>query len=131
MIDSTPIVPNTVLQKQLKLVLNAVKHTKSYEKLLQTLKEKPEPLFEPPLNSKSNFYLETEESIRKKSDKSELKLAEDPEAELLTWTSSKLNVSKLPAYYLSLSKSRLTLLVCITAAGEEITICHLLHWFLP
>ncbi|XP_077979784.1 protoheme IX farnesyltransferase, mitochondrial-like [Glandiceps talaboti] len=36
------------------------------------------------------------------------------------WTEQKLDLSKLPSYYLQLSKSRLTMLVVITAAGGYI-----------
>ena len=42
---------------------------------------------------------------------------EENDGDLLNWTDTRLEVRKLPGYYLSLSKSRLTTMVCITTAA--------------
>jgi hypothetical protein len=111
--------------RRAKAVMDAVAKTKSYATLVELLKEKPQPLFESPVQTTSGpsaaaasqvnmsnmFVLEDEEKRKG------LKLEKDEEAELLQWTDTQLDLRRLPAYYLMLSKSRLTLLVTITAAA--------------
>ena len=119
----TSLYDETLTQRKIKFVLKMVKKSKSFESLVSNLKEKPEPLFSPPVTpSNSSGMRESifvdEEVIRNVGNKqNEIHLTTDESADLLKWSDTKLNVRKLPTYYMMLAKSRLTLLVCITSAA--------------
>lgn len=109
--------PQSLTQNKIKFILEAVRHTKTFESLAEKLQECPGPLFETPPKAIGVDYVRDhlfadEEKIRVKSDGVVLqptKTSED--GELLHWTSTKLDLRRLPTYYMMLSKFRLTLLV--------------------
>ena len=77
------------------------KQAKSYETLLEALREKPLPLFESPVGSESsklgpNVFVDEEVVNSRKGEKGELTLGRDREAEMLSWTDNKLEMAKLP-----------------------------------
>ena len=114
--------PQSLTQKKVKFILEAVQHTKTFESLSERLKECPSALFETPPKAVGVDYVRDhlfvdEEHISnnaRKSDGLVLKESSVTEADdLLHWTSVKLDLRKLPTYYMMLSKFRLTLLVNI------------------
>ncbi len=96
--------------KKVKFILEAVKKAPTYERLVEALSERPTATrFDPPT-------IINDENVSEASSRT-VHIETDEEAELLQWSSTELDVKKLPSYYMMLSKSRLTLLVSTTAAG--------------
>ena len=57
------------------------------------------------------FTLDEEKVEKRRSTAATVRIVKNEEAELLQWADTKLDLRRLPSYYLMLSKSRLTLLV--------------------
>jgi len=119
------ITPQTLTQRKIKYILDAVKHTKTFEKLSENLKKQPEPVLAnapiAPVTSTGkvktpSVFLDSDFEVIKPV-RPLVRIPRSLEGELLEWQTSKLDVRKLPAFYLQLAKSRLTLLVCITASA--------------
>jgi protoheme IX farnesyltransferase len=114
------ITPQTLTQKKIKYIQDAVKHAKTFEKLSENLKKKPEPLLAPvttggKVKTPSVFQDSDFEVI--KPNKAEVKIPRSLDGNKLEWKSSQIDFRQLPNFYLMLAKSRLTLLVCITASA--------------
>lgn len=118
--------PQSLTHKKLKFILEAVQHTKTFESLSERLKECPLALFEAPPKAVGVDYVRDhlfadEEQISNDGQKSDgLVLKKEASAakgdDLLHWTSAKLDLRKLPTYYMMLSKFRLTLLVRVKSS---------------
>jgi len=113
-------------QRKIKFILDAVKQTKTFEGLFERLIECPVALFEVPAKASGSnrvrdqeFIDEEKVRIRSATDPTNslvLKAKIDSDEELLQWTKTKLDLRKLPTYYMMLSKFRLTMLVCMIYA---------------
>jgi hypothetical protein len=98
-----------------------VKQTKTFEGLFERLIECPVALFEVPAKASGSNRIKDhefidEEKVRIRSDPTSslvLKAKIDADEELLQWTKTKLDLRKLPTYYMMLSKFRLTMLVSL------------------
>ena len=106
-------------QRKIKFILDSVKNTKTFESLFQRLIDCPVALFEAPPKAVGSSRVRDHEFI------DDVKINPDPKSsetlvlqgqndseDLLQWTKTKLDVRKLPTYYLMLSKFRLSMLVC-------------------
>ena len=108
--------------KKIKYILDAVNSTETVDELNETLK----------ISAASTSTDDEEGTSIKKgsvfadSDVENVAVADDKAVKLthvdfdtaaVDWYSSRVEVRKLPNYYLMLAKSRLTLLVCVTAAA--------------
>jgi len=130
------ITPSSLTSDKIKFIHSAVAASQTFKQLKEALKKQPEPLHAPAtsvVNQKSVFVDSDFEVIKPDTNTSVNKLSlAKYETELewsssrlslakyeteLEWSSSRLDLSKLPAHYLMLSKSRLTLLVCLTAGA--------------
>ena len=113
------ITPGSLTSEKIEIINKAVKNTETFKQLVEALRKQPEPLLAPPratTTQKSVFVDSDFEVIRaEKTEGSRLSLTKY-ETEL-EWSSSRLEVSQLMSHYLMLSKSRLTLLVCLTASA--------------
>ncbi len=112
--------------RRVKMVVDAVAKTKTVEAMIARLKEKQtqpqQPLFEagkPKTVLRLSHALASDDETvpERRSAARPTRLHQDDDAELLQWTDAKLDLRSLPSSYLMLSKSRLTLLVCITSAA--------------
>jgi hypothetical protein len=112
--------PHSITQTKINFIVEAVQHTKTYESLAERLKECPVALFETPPKAIGVDYVRDhmftdEEKILTKSDivRLQKKSGVTDDGDLLHWMSTKLDLNKLPTYYMMLSKFRLTLLVIL------------------
>jgi len=116
---STVITPQTLTQKKVKYIQDAVKQSKTFEKLSEKFAKKPEPILTPKVSSgeevKRSVFTDSDfESIRTESVQG---LQKQDKINEMEWSSTKLQISDLHKHYLNLSKARLTLLVCMTATA--------------
>ena len=116
------ITPSSLTSEKIKFIQSAVKTSHTFKQLTEALEKQkqPEPLNAPPTavtTQKSVFVDSDFEVIKPESSSSANKLSLAKYETELEWASSKLDLSKLPSHYLMLSKSRLTLLVCLTAGA--------------
>ena len=115
--------PQSLTQRKIKFILDSVKQTKTFEGLFERLIECPVALFEVPAKASGSNRVHDhefidEEKVRTRSATDPtsslvLKAKMDSDEELLQWTKTKLDLRKLPTYYMMLSKFRLTMLVCM------------------
>jgi len=116
---SGTITPHNLTRKKIKFIQDAVNRTETIKQLKETLKKQPEALHAPVTSESStprSVFVDSDfEVIKERQVERKLSLAKY-ETEL-EWSSSKLDLSKLLNHYLMLSKSRLTLLVCLTAGA--------------
>ena len=114
------ITPSSLTSDKIKFIHSAVAASQTFKQLKEALKKQPEPLHAPAtsvVNQKSVFVDSDFEVIKPDTNTSVNKLSLAKYETELEWSSSRLDLSKLPAHYLMLSKSRLTLLVCLTAGA--------------
>jgi len=114
------ITPSSLTSDKIKFIHSAVAASQTFKQLKEALKKQPEPLHAPAtsvVNQKSVFVDSDFEVIKPDTNTSVNKLSLAKYETELEWSSSRLDLSKLPAHYLMLSKSRLTLLVCMTAGA--------------
>lgn len=114
------ITPQTLNHRKIKYILDAVKQTKTFEKLSENLKKKPDPVLSPATSegkiiTPSVFHDSDFEVI--KPARPQVRIPRSFEGEQLEWQTTQLDLRKLPSFYMMLAKSRLTLLVCITASA--------------
>ena len=111
--------PQSLTQNKIKFILDQVRRNKTFDSLSEKLQECPGPLFESPPKAIGIDYVRDhlfadEEKIKAKSDGVVLqppKSSASEDGDLLHWASTKLDLRRLPTYYMMLSKFRLTLLV--------------------
>lgn len=125
--DNATPQPHPAHEAWLEAVRHHVKHSKTYETLVERLKEPPAGLFEPAVKADRSpvpptIFVDEEkispDILRSGPPALALKLPTDQAAlDRLGFVPVRLNVRQLPTYYMMLSKSRLTLLVCATAAA--------------
>ena len=115
------LTPNSLTYEKIKFIQSAVKTSHTIKQFTAALEKQPEPLHAPATavttQTQKSVFVDSDFEVIKpdKSNNSKLSLTKyDTELE---WASSKLDLSKLPSHYLMLSKSRLTLLVCLTAGA--------------
>lgn len=113
----TKLTEESLSHQKIQFVLNAVKHTKTYEALSERLSQPHSVAYEPPLLAPSPVVVNGEETVEGRDDQSRLVHLENAEVTQIQWSDMRLDLRKLPTYYLMLSKSRLTALVCITSAA--------------
>lgn len=107
--------PETLTQKKIKFILDAVKQTRTFEGLFERLNIGQQALFETSPKAtlgnrvKDYEFKDTESVVGQKEAPCIIEKVDD--VELLQWTSTKLDIRKLGTYYMMLSKFRLTLLV--------------------
>jgi len=112
------ITPNGLTMRKIQFIQDAVNKTETIKQLKEALKKQPEALHAPVTANttpRSVFIDSDFEVIKEKT--SEGKLSLKKYETQLEWSSSKVDLSKLVSQYLMLSKSRLTLLVCLTAGA--------------
>jgi len=111
------ITPQNLTQKKIKYIQDAVKHSKTFEKLQDSFRKKPDPPFSQKVTEgeeKRSVFTDSDfENIRTESVQG-LQIKDEIDLE---WSTTKLDLASLPKHYLTLSKARLTLLVCMTATG--------------
>jgi len=115
---SSIITPETLTHKKIKYIQDAVRQSRTFEKLSEKFSRKPEPILEPKVTSgeeiKRSVFTDSDfETIRTESVHG-LQKQNDYQME---WTTTNLQLSDLHKHYLNLSKARLTLLVCLTATA--------------
>ena len=116
------LTPNSLTYEKIKFIQSAVKTSHTIKQFTAALEKQPEPLHAPATavttqTQKSVFVDSDFEVIKPDKSGSSGKLSLTKYDTELEWASSKLDLSKLPSHYLMLSKSRLTLLVCLTAGA--------------
>jgi protoheme IX farnesyltransferase len=113
--------PQSLTQQKVQYIVDAVRQTQTMEKLAERLRRQPEPLQAP-----ATTTAKAERSVFVDSDFEVIRPAERPEEGRLNimkyeteleWKQMRLDLRQLGGHYLMLSKSRLTLLVCLTAAA--------------
>lgn len=113
------LTPQSLTRKKIKYIQDAVKQTKTFDMLTEKLKKQPDPLQAPTpkVVSERSVFLDSDFEViqPKKEEIGHLNMAKY-ETEL-EWAKMKLDLSKLPQHYMMLSKSRLTLMVCLTATA--------------
>lgn len=112
------ITPQSLTQQKVKYIMEAVQQTHTMEKFTERLQQQPEPIQSPvtAVTSERSVFVNSDfEVIRPVSEAGQLSIAKY-ESEL-EWSKMVLDFRKLGSHYLMLSKSRLTLLVCLTAAA--------------
>jgi len=112
------ITPSGLTVQKIKIIQDAVNKSETIKQLKEALKKQPEALHAPQaaVTTPRSVFIDSDfEVIKEKPTEGRLSLKKY-ETEL-EWSSSKVEVSKLSSQYLMLSKSRLTLLVCLTAAA--------------
>lgn len=115
---SGAITPSSLTMRKIKFIQDAVNKTDTIKQLKETLKKQPDALHAPrtAVSTERSVFLDSDfEIIKDKKAESQLSLAKY-ETEL-EWSNNKLEISQLSKHYLMLSKSRLTLLVSLTAAA--------------
>ena len=101
-------------QRKIRFILDSVKNTKTFESLFERLIDCPVALFEAPPKALGSSRVRDQEFIddeRIEPKSSETLVLQNETEELLQWTKAKLDLRKLPTYYLMLSKFRLSMLV--------------------
>jgi len=113
------LTPQSLTQQKVKYIQEAVRQTKTLEMLKEKLKKQPEPILTPKskVTSERSVFMDSDFEIIHPKEKDSGKLSLAKYETELEWSISKIELSKLPQHYLMLSKSRLTLLVCLTAAA--------------
>ena len=112
------LTPANLTSEKIEFINKAVKNSETVKQLVEALRKQPEPLLAPPratTTQKSVFVDSDYELIR--AEKTEGRLSLTKYETELEWGSSRLDLSQLLSHYLMLSKSRLTLLVCLTASA--------------
>ena len=118
------LTPSSLNSEKIQFIQSAVKTSHTFKQLTEALKKQPrqpEALHAPPtaVTTEKSVFVDSDFEVIKPdpvtSSGSRLSLAKF-ETEL-EWSSAKLDPSKLLSHYLMLSKSRLTLLVCLTAGA--------------
>jgi len=112
------ITPNGLTVQKIKFIQDAVNKSETIKQLKEALKKQPEALHAPQaaVTTPRSVFIDSDfEVIKEKPTEGRLSLKKY-ETEL-EWSSSKVDPSKLISQYLMLSKSRLTLLVCLTASA--------------
>ena len=115
------LTPGSLTSEKIQFIQSAVKTSHTFKQLTEAIKKQPEALHAPPtaVTTEKSVFVDSDFEVIKPdcatSGGTRLSLAKF-ETEL-EWSSSKLDPSKLPSHYLMLSKSRLTLLVCLTAGA--------------
>jgi len=113
------LTPQSLTRKKIKYIQDAVKQTKTFDMFSEKLKKQPDPLQSPTpkVESERSVFLDSDFEVihQRKEGRGHLSMAKY-ETEL-EWAKMKLNLSKLPQHYMMLSKSRLTLMVCLTATA--------------
>lgn len=111
------ITPNSLTMQKIKFIQDAVSQTETMKQLKEVLKKQPEALHAPQaaVTTQRSVFIDSDFEVIKKAPEGRLSLKKY-ETEL-EWSSSKVDLSQLSKQYLMLSKSRLTLLVCLTAAA--------------
>jgi protoheme IX farnesyltransferase len=115
---SSIITPETLTQKKIKYIQDAIRQSRTFEKLSEKLSRKPDPILTPIVTSgeeiKRSVFTDSDfETIRTESVQG-LQKQDDFQPE---WNTTNLQLSDLHKHYLNLSKARLTLLVCMTATA--------------
>ena len=114
------ITPSSMTAEKMEIIQKAVRETETFKQLVESLRKQPEPLLAPPratTTQKSVFVDSDYEVIREERVGEGGKLSLTKYETELEWSSSRLDLSQLASHYLMLSKSRLTLLVCLTAGA--------------
>jgi len=112
------ITPNGLTVQKIKFIQDAVNKSDTVKQLTEALKKQPCALHAPAaaVSTPRSVFIDSDfEVIKEKPAEGRLSLKKY-ETEL-EWSTSKVEMSMLPSQYLMLSKSRLTLLVCLTAAA--------------
>jgi len=112
------ITPSGLTVQKIKIIQDAVNKSETIKQLKEALKKQPEALHAPQaaVTTPRSVFIDSDfEVIKEKPTEGRLSLKKY-ETEL-EWSTSKVELSKLSSQYLMLSKSRLTLLVCLTAAA--------------
>ena len=117
---SGAITAESLTQRRVQHLVDSVRQTATIQQLAERLQGRPEPLQAPPTATA------TEKSVFVDSDFEVVRPVGRPEAATLEirrweseleWKEQRVDLSRLASHYLMLSKSRLTLLVCLTAAA--------------
>ena len=114
------ITPSSMTTEKIEIIQKAVKDTETFKQLVEALRKQPEPLLAPAratTTQKSVFVDSDYEVIREERPNEAGRLSLTKYETELEWSSSRLDVSQLASHYMMLSKSRLTLLVCLTAGA--------------
>lgn len=112
------ITPNSLTMEKIKFIHDAVNKTETLKQLKEVLKKQPDALHAPKsaTSTPRSVFIDSDfEVIKPEPGEGKLSLAKY-ETEL-EWSSSKVDLAQLSRQYLMLSKSRLTLLVSLTAAA--------------
>jgi len=112
------ITPSSLTMQKIRFIQEAVNKTETFKQLKEALKKQPEALHAPQtaVTTPRSVFIDSDFEVIKPDETSgKLSLAKY-ETEL-EWSTSKVDLSQLHKHYLMLSKSRLTLLVCLTAAA--------------
>ena len=118
------LTPSSLTSEKIQFIQSAVKTSHTFKQLTEAIRKQPpqpEALHAPPtaVTTEKSVFVDSDFEVIKPdpatSSGSRLSLAKF-ETEL-EWSSAKLDPSKLLSHYLMLSKSRLTLLVCLTAGA--------------
>ncbi len=119
--------PSNQLQRKIRLVQEAVASTDDLESLARRLRTAEMKRISSPIPSSTigeNAFVDEDIVLNSRLTSGgtrEINLGaeqeHEEEEEVLKWTDTRLDASKLPGYYLSLSKARLTMLVCTTTAA--------------
>ena len=118
------LTPSSLTSEKIQFIQSAVKTSHTFRQLTEAIRKQPrlpEALHAPPtaVTTEKSVFVDSDFEVIKPdpatASGSRLSLAKF-ETEL-EWSSAKLDPSKLLSHYLMLSKSRLTLLVCLTAGA--------------
>lgn len=112
------ITPQSLTQQKVRYIIEAVQQTQTMEKFTEKLRKQPDPIQSPAtaVSSERSVFLDSDfEVIRPVAKAGQLNIAKY-ESEL-EWSKMAVDLRQLGNHYLMLSKSRLTLLVCLTAAA--------------
>jgi len=112
------ITPSSLTLQKIRFIQDAVSKTETLKQLKEFLKKQPDALHAPEaaVTTPRSVFVDSDfEVIKPAKEEGKLSLAKY-ETEL-EWSACKIDLSLLHKQYLMLSKSRLTLLVCLTAAA--------------
>ncbi len=116
--QAQPQGPCPITHQKLTAVVAAVQDTSTYEELLEQVRLGQDGTEVSKNQIGENLFVDGEIACRSSIlDSRDLHLGEDESSQQLKWAETRLELAKLPSYYLLLSKARLTALVCTTAAG--------------
>jgi len=112
--------PESLTHQKVQYILEAVRQTSTIETLADRLRKEPEPLQAPPTATATerSVFVDSDFEVvrpvvRREAGRLQIKKFETE----LEWKAVKVEAGQLGNHYLMLSKSRLTLLVCLTAAA--------------